>query len=60
MGTLERRFLHILYGLRFVMVERKGGTTDGLIPEDKMSKFKDSIREGAVYKIEQYLKIKAK
>lgn len=49
-----------LYGLNFVMVVRKGGTAEDVIPSDKMNKFKNIIPEGVVYRIQCYLIVRAK
>lgn len=43
------------FGVNFVMVDRKGGVIKGLIPKDRVQQFKNSIREGSVYKIQYYL-----
>lgn len=43
-----------LYDLDFVIVDRKGGTTEGSVPKDKMAKFKDKFHEGVVFTIQRY------
>lgn len=49
-----------LYGLNFVIVDRKGETAEDMIPSDKMNKFKNIIQEGVVYRIQRYLTVRAK
>lgn len=50
----------ILFGLDFVMVDRKGGTAEGVIPKDKLETFKDAIQEGGLHTIERFDIVKAK
>lgn len=42
------------------MVDRKGGRAEGMIPKDKMNKFKDNFQEGVVYTIQRFQILKAR